>query len=910
MTFADRTVVGQLRSTAVERSLPALLTALPGAGGAALLTAVVGAVLLLVLAHRGRGRDRLGATTGILALVVVGAATAGGLALRADAAASGLLPTLAARGGSAQLTMTVVAEPRPIARGWHVLVRVDRVEGTTVRERAALVVAEDPPALGDRWRATASARPLPDGGYGAWLAQQHARVLLDLDARELLGPGGAAARGSEWLRARVRRAATRHLDERTGGLLVGFVTGDTRLLPAADRTAMEATSLTHLTAVSGTNVAIVVGGVLAVVGLLGLPTTARRLAVVVVVPWFAFLTRFEPSVLRAGSMALVLLLAGTRGQVRDARHALSVAVLLLVLLDPRLAASLGLVLSASATAGVLLLAPVVRDRVPDRVPRRVATLIGVTIGAQLAVLPVLLATFGELHLVSLPANLVAVPAAIVAASLAFVATVLAVVHVGLAAGCFALAGPGAAVVLTVAETLAGRGGTIHVARPVTLVAAAAGTVWLVSGDRGRRRRLALGVLVVALVVAMLPAVTGSLPPDELRVTAIDVGQGDAFLVESPRARVLVDAGADDTAARWLRRHGRRHLDLVVVTHADLDHIGGVAEVLRRVRVGAMWMLPSPPEPTPAIELRAAAARRGVPVRAPAQGTRVHLGDLSIEVLHPPPGRPYRFARSERNESSVVLRVVHRGARVLLTGDIGLEAQSDLLAGPPRRLAADVLAVPHHGARTTDPAFLAAVGAEVALVSVGADNQYGHPHPDTLAAMKALGTQVRRTDLHGTVVVTVPGATVPGGPVAGGTVPGGPVPGATVRPEAVAAPLGCRHVRPPARRRRRPPAAAGGRAASGGAGGRRARSGRRPLRRLGARPPPGAQDHVAVRRPELCRAPRRGGAPGRAQGRGRAVPGGTLARRGPGAGGARDGPDPEDRQAHEGARRTDRRETAP
>ncbi len=842
VTFADRHVVGQLRSAAVQRSLPGLLDALPGAGRIALLAVVIGAVLLLVLAHRGRGRDRLGAATGIVALVVVGAATAGGLALRADAAASGLLPTLAAQGGSVQLTMTVVAEPRPIDRGWHVLVRVDRVAGTAVRERAAVVIEGSPPALGDRLRAVASARPLPDGGYGTWLAQQHARVLLDLDEPELLGPGGAAAAGSEWLRARVRQAASRHLDERTAGLLVGFVTGDTRLLPAEDRTALQATSLTHLTAVSGTNVAIVVGGVLAVIGLLGLPTTARRLAVVVVVPWFAFLTRFEPSVLRAGTMALVLLLASTRGQLRDARHALVVAVLLLVLLDPRLAASLGLVLSASATAGVLLLAPVVRDRVPDRVPRRVATLIGVTIGAQLAVLPVVLATFGELHLVSLPANLVAVPAAMVAASLAFVATALVVVHVGLAAACFALAAPGAAVVLTVAETLAGRGGTIDLARPVTLVAATAGTAWLLSRERGRRRRLALTVLVVAVAVAMLPAVTGSLPPDELRVTAIDVGQGDAFLVESPRARVLVDAGADGTAARWLRRHGRRHLDLVVVTHADLDHAGGVAEVLRRVRVGALWVRALPPEPPAATDLRAVAGRRGVPVRAPARGTAVRVGDLTIEVLHPPSGRPYRFARSERNESSVVLRVVHRGARVLLPGDIERQAQSDLLDVGAQRLAAEVLVVPHHGAGTTDPAFLAAVDAEVAVISVGADNQHGHPHPDILAALEAAGTQVRRTDLDGTVVVTVTGH--------------------RLGSEALPVPsVGCCHVRPPARRRRRPPAAAGGRTAARGAAGQRARPGRRPVRRLGARSPPGAEDHVAVRRPQLCRAARRGVAAG-------------------------------------------------
>ncbi|TVP68150.1 MAG: DNA internalization-related competence protein ComEC/Rec2 [Nitriliruptor sp.] len=746
---------GEGPRAAVARSLPALTTELVSPPGAGLLVATIGAVTLLVLAHRGRGRDQLGIGVGVLALVVVAATVSGGVALRDEAARAGVLTRLAATGGLLPVELTVVTEPRPIARGWHVLARVDEVAGTAVRERVALVLEEEPPALGERWRATASARPLPDGGYGVWLAQQHARVVLDVEGIERLGPGGPAARSTEWLRSRVRQAATRHLDARTGGLLVGFVTGDTRLLPAEDREAMQATSLTHLTAVSGTNVAIVIGGVLGLAGLLRAPPVVRRTAVAAVVPWFAFLTRFEPSVLRAGSMALLLLLAGVRGHVRDARHALAVAVLLLVLLDPRLAASLGLLLSATATAGVLLVAPVVRDRLPARIPRRVATLVGVTVGAQVAVLPVLLATFGELALVSVPANLLAVPAAVVAATLSFVATALAVVHVELAAWGFALAGPGARTVLLVAEHLSGRGAAIDVARPLTVVAAAAGLLWLLASTRGVARRVGAAVTVLALLLAGLPAVTGSLRPAGLTITAIDVGQGDAFLVESPAARVLVDAGEDGTAARWLRQHGRRQLDLVVVTHPHLDHVGGVPEVLRRIRVGAVWALPLPTELPEAAEVWRVAAARGVPVRAPSRSTTVQLADLTIEVLHPPPGRPYRFARSELNESSLVLRFDHGGARLLTTGDIELEAQRDLLASDRQRLRAEVLTVPHHGAGTTDPAFLAAVAPQVAIISAGEDNRHGHPHADTLAALDALGAQVRRTDSEGTVTVRVP-----------------------------------------------------------------------------------------------------------------------------------------------------------
>ena len=737
----------------IEDAARALLT-VPRAGGVVLVAAVTGAMALGLLVRRYRGSATCPTPVGVLAVLVVAAVAWSGVVLRADAATHGTLPRLAAEGGAATLDVTVVAEPRPIASGWQVIGRVER-PGPFAAERAAFVLEVAPPALGDRLTLVATARPLPEGGYGDWLAQQHARVSLDVQQVRLAGPGNPAARATEWLRARVRAAATRHLDDRHGGLLVGFVTGDTRLLPVDDRAAMQATSLTHLTAVSGTNVAIVIAGVLGVAGVLRLGVVARRVAVAAVVPWFALLTRFEPSVLRAGTMALLLLLASTRGQLRDARHALSVAVVLLVLIDPRLAGSLGLLLSATATAGVLVLAPALRERLPARLPRRVATLLSVTLGAQIAVLPALLVTFGELSLASVPANLLAVPAAIVAATLSFTATAVAVVSVEVAAVLFALAGPGAAVVLTTATALAEVGWRVELARPATVVAVLAAVTWVLAARGGGVRTGAALATILALGLLTLDPLTGGLRPAGLQVTAIDVGQGDAYLVESPGARVLVDAGEDDRAARWLARNGRRHLDLVVVTHPHLDHVGGVPEVLGSRSVGALWWSPLPTQLPAAAEALRAAEAHGVPVRVVHRGARVRVGDLDIEVLHPPPGRPHRWARSELNESSTVLRIEHAGARLLLTGDIEAEAQADLLAGVPDRLHAEVLAVPHHGSATTDVAFLAHVGPRVALISAGQHNRHGHPDSSILAALDELGAEVRRTDLEGTVTVEVP-----------------------------------------------------------------------------------------------------------------------------------------------------------
>lgn len=736
----------------------------PGAVVVATVASVVAVGALGVLLRSGLRHEaatwsaplpanRSGLAVGMAAVLAVLSVGIAASAARLATTELGALPALAATGGRAVLEVTVVHEPRPVSGGWQVLYRVEVVAGQPTRERVAALHPEDPPVLGSRWRLEATARPLPDSGYGRWLARQHATVAIDVVQREPLAAPGRLVSASEYVRARVREAAGRHQADRLAGLLAGFVTGDTRSLPEADVAAMRATSLTHLTAVSGTNVAILTAGVLALAVLLRLPATARRRLVVVTVLWFAFVTRFQPSVLRAGTMALLVLLAASRGLPRDARHALAGAVLLLVLVDPALAGSLGLLLSATATAGVLVAAPRIRVRLAG-VPRRLAELLAISLGAQVAVVPLLLTTFGEVPLAAIPANVVAVPAAMLAAATGFLATVVALVHLEAGAWLFALAGVPARLVLGAAHTFAGLGGPVHLGNPAAVVALLLGAGWLLSRGGSRPARHLAAAMAIALLAAAVPPVWGAVPPRTLTLTAIDVGQGDAFLVESPGARILVDAGTDDTAARWLRTNGRRRLDLVVVTHPHLDHIGGVPDVLASLRVGAVWFRPVPTAlPHPELVL-ARAAEAGIPVRAPVAGDRAVVGDLEIEVLGPPPGRPYRTSRSELNDTSVVLRVTHAGRRLLLTGDSEVAAHADLLERP-ELLVAEAMTVPHHGGATTDPALFPAVRPQIAVVSAGAGNRHGHPAPATLAALADLDVEVRRTDQEGTVRIEVP-----------------------------------------------------------------------------------------------------------------------------------------------------------
>jgi competence protein ComEC len=383
-------------------------------------------------------------------VVAMGLVTLAGVLLRLDTFGMGLVPALVDRGGTATLTARVAAEPRSGTLGWQTVLAVHAVDGVPTRERVVTVL-DAPLTLGDRVVVVASARPLPEGGYGQWLAQAHAVALLDVRDLRHVGAPGRLSRASEWVRARIRSAAVRHQPAGRGGLLVGFVTGDTRLLPDADVAAMRATGLSHLTAVSGSNTAVLLAGVAGLLTLVRVPAGVRWTLLALTVPWFAFLTRLEPSVLRAGTMALLVIAAAVRGVARDARHLLAGAVTLLVLVDPMLTWSLGLMLSAGATLGVLVVAPGIARRLEPVMPRPVAALVGITLGAQVAVAPVLLVGFGGIAWVSIPANLVAVPVAAVGATLAFVASAVALLHVGAAASLFALAGPAAALVLRTAR---------------------------------------------------------------------------------------------------------------------------------------------------------------------------------------------------------------------------------------------------------------------------------------------------------------------------------------------------------------------------------------------------------------------------------------------------------------------------
>ncbi|HET8661382.1 MAG TPA: ComEC/Rec2 family competence protein [Micromonosporaceae bacterium] len=740
-----------------------------------------------------------GAATGVVLSIAAAvlAAALGALVWRRAGAAGGTVATAAgwaavgvllgvvcgATSATARVAVRDAAETAELAR--------DRTAG-----RAELVVRDDPRAVrGSAGRPAVSAIPadlrrltwssagstqvlavdvrvLVLGSDPAWRAvlpgqrvavagrlaparggDLRAAVLSASATPELLAPPPWHQRVAGSLRAGLQRACAPLPDE-PGGLLPGLVVGDTSRLDPAVNEDFRATGLTHLTAVSGANCAIVMGAVLL---LARWCRSGPRLAAVtslLALAGFVVLARPSPSVLRAAVMGALALVALASARPRAALPALAAAVAVLVVVDPELAGDAGFALSVLATGALLLLAPGWRDALRRRgVPPGLAEALAVPAAAQVACAPVIAGLSGTVSLVAVPANLLAVPAVAPATVLGVGAAVLSPVS-STAAGAVAWLGqwPAWWLVLvarhgahTPAGALPWRSGTLGALLLAGVLVAA-----LLAGRR-RAVRVLVAVVAAAVVVGALPVrlLAGGWPPAGWLVVACAVGQGDAVVLPVAVGQaVVVDAGPDPAATdACLRRLGVTAVPLLVVSHFHADHVDGVGGVFRGRRVAAV-VTPAWSEPEAGRALvRRSAAGRGVPVGEVSAGWAYEAGQVRLTVLGPP-GR-ITGTRSDANNNSLVVRASVRGVDILLAGDAEGEEQARMLAAyGARPLAAQVLKVAHHGSAYQDPGFLAAAAPRVALVSVGVGNRYGHPNPAVLDLLRRHGARVLRTDLQG------------------------------------------------------------------------------------------------------------------------------------------------------------------
>ncbi len=562
-------------------------------------------------------------------------------------------------------------------------------------------------------------------------------------------PHSAALRLANAARGALRRGACVALPGREAALLLGLSIGDTSEMDPEVEEDFRASGLAHLVAVSGSNVAMFLAPVLAMAGRFRLRLRTRVAVGVAAIAFFALLTRWEPSVLRATAMAVVALAGVWAGRPRSTGALLGASVLALLVADPWLARSVGFQLSVAATAGLALLAGPLAARL-RALPRPLALAAAATASAQLGVTPLLLLHFGIVPTVTLLANLLAFPAVALALLGGLAASLGALAWAPLGGALGTAAALPLAYLIGLADRMArlplpslAGGGAAAVLASTALALLVA---WRLR--RGRRR---VGAAAVALSLAAMAWAWGPTagPPAALTVTFLDVGQGDAAVVRTPEGvTVVIDAGPDpDQVAVELARLGVRRIDLAVASHAHADHVEGFPAVFARFPVGLL-LDPGCPGDSPSYRKYLAAVRaEDVPMRHARGGDRYGVGGLVIEVLGPD---RCSAGGSSPNDDSLVLRLRFGDAVILFPGDAEVPAQRDLLEdGDP--VTAAVLKVPHHGGNTSDPAFFDAVDAAVAVVSTG-PNDYGHPHPSALAALRVEGMAVYRTDLLGDVTV--------------------------------------------------------------------------------------------------------------------------------------------------------------
>ncbi|MFE6825815.1 ComEC/Rec2 family competence protein [Streptomyces sp. NPDC057690] len=584
--------------------------------------------------------------------------------------------------------------------------------------------------------------------------------------------------GAQRFAGRLRaglRAATDGLPADARALLPGLVVGDTsRITPELDE-AFKATDLAHTLAVSGSNLTIILALLLGPPGLaqhverrglaprLGVPLRATALLGGALTLGFVVVCRPDPSVLRAAACGAIVLLALATGRRRSLIPALATAVLLLVLYDPWLARSYGFLLSVLATGALLTLAPrwsaALRRR---RVPPRLAEALAAAGAAQALCAPVVAVLSARVSLVAVPCNLLVEFAVAPATVLGFAVLATAPVAMPLAEALAWCASWPAGWIAGVARTGAALpGGGVDWPGSwggAFLLALVTGVVVLLGRRLSRHPWLCAvcGVLLLLAVVQPPPLtkVLTGWPPPGWRLAMCDVGQGDAtVLAAGGGAGVVVDAGPDPALVdRCLRKLGITRVPLVVLTHFHADHVAGLPGVLRGREVGAIETTGFE-EPVDQVEfVRREAEAREVPVVRAATGERRRVGALDWEVLWPPPHPAPR--PDGPNDASVTLLVRAAGLRMLLLGDLEPPAQQALLrsSAAPSVRGVDVLKVAHHGSAYQDPDLIRAVAPRLALISCGADNPYGHPAPSTVAALRAGGAAVLRTDRDGALAV--------------------------------------------------------------------------------------------------------------------------------------------------------------
>ncbi|MEY2850696.1 MAG: hypothetical protein RJA96_567 [Actinomycetota bacterium] len=532
-----------------------------------------------------------------------------------------------------------------------------------------------------------------------------------------------------------------------GALIPGMVLGDTSKQSPEFKEAMKRSGLTHLVAVSGANFAIVSTFVLWCMQFLIRRKNYRVLATAIALVCFIALVRPSPSVLRAAAMAAVLLSAQLGKRASDSLPALGFAICAVVLGDPWQSRDAGFALSVLATAGLLLLAPKIEEKLPTH--QKLAGALAPPIAAMVFCAPILVALSGYLSPMSVVANLLAAPVVAPITVLGFIAALISPIAPWVSQVVIFFIRVPAGFITRVAHWVADFPVlTIHNGLIGFLLVAAILLVLILFKKHWKQSAAILLIIVISL---------GWLqrwPAGDWQVAQCDVGQGDSLVINLGNHRaVIIDTGPEPAAEdKCLKNLGIQDIPLLILSHFHADHVGGLPGLLEGRTVQQVWITNNlEPRAESAMVLK---ALRGAQILTVQKGLIAQLGEVNLKVVWPEataknfeelPGEG-----SQINNSSIAVIASTKDWSLFSAGDLEPPAQHELIN---RVGQVDIYKVCHHGSKYQDEGLMHALSAQIALISVGAKNPYGHPAAESIDSLTRLGTQVFRTDRDGAVAIT-------------------------------------------------------------------------------------------------------------------------------------------------------------
>ena len=536
-------------------------------------------------------------------------------------------------------------------------------------------------------------------------------------------------------------------DGDSGALIPGMVLGDTSKQTAEFKLAMKRSGLTHLVAVSGANFAIVSGFVLWLMQFIFRNRKYRIGATALSLIFFIALVRPSPSVLRAAAMAAVVLFAMSHRRAADSLPALGFAMAAVVIADPWQARDAGFALSVLATGGLLLAAPKIIALLQRFLPKKFAEALAPPIAATIFCAPVLVALSGFLSPMSVIANLLAAPAVAPITVLGFIAALIHPFLPGISGVLILLIRIPAAFIGFVAKWSAsfsvlelGKGASGFLA-----IAVIALCIWIFRTFFRKHRKAIVIVLVVLLITGNWAT---RFPGIDWQVGNCDIGQGDAMVINLGQHRgVVIDVGPDPQLIdKCLKQFSIKQVSILILTHFHADHVEGLPGLLKGRSVGQVWVSP---QIDPAFESARVQSWLGeipqIPVTAGfAAQIQSDRGAINLQAIWPKLG-----AQDSPNNSSIVMKIDSADFSLLAAGDIEPIAQAQLVQ---QLSQVDLYKVAHHGSRYQDLDFMRALSPRISIISVGKDNSYGHPAPQTIAALSRIGSKVYRTDQDGALAI--------------------------------------------------------------------------------------------------------------------------------------------------------------